>query len=335
MNSTSLQQVEDFLHSLASDYDVRAPILLPDGTRVLGRLEEGPLAIPGGPVDSKPTSPFFPQLDRVFAHRSGRIEMQPPVDKALLVVGLTAEDAESLAFIDEFFASDYRDDVYFNKRDRSVVIVVSGRCGKDDEFLKIAGGNCDLEFVCDGERYILVPYTDSGERLARRAPEGEEGDSIADLQAKSDALPDDDRRVLERASRLLQEDRVPEEFWSEIADRCIACTACNLLCPTCTCFEVFDWAHGEEIERYRLWDSCQLAGFMREASGHNPMGEEHIRTRRRIHHKLAADRTRWGRISCFLCGRCDDVCPSGIGIKAVAREIVRRFGDGDHSRATA
>ncbi len=65
---------------------------------------------------------------------------------------------------------------------------------------------------------------------------------------------------------------------------------------------------------------------MREASGHNPMGEEHIRTRRRIHHKLAADPTRWGRISCFLCGRCDEVCPTGIGIKAVAREMVRRYG---------
>lgn len=326
MKSLTLQQVQDFLRSLASDYDVQAPIALPDGTRVLGRLDEGPLAIPGGRVDSKPTSPFFPQLDRIFAYRRGSIAMQQPVEKPLLVVGLTAEDADALTFIDEFFAAEYRDDVYFSKRDRSAVIVVSGRCGKDGGFLKIAGGDCDLEFVCDGERYVLVPYTEAGKRLAHRAPEADEVSSIADLQAESDALPDDDRQVLERASRLLQEDRVPEGFWAEIADRCIACTACNLLCPTCTCFEVFDWTRGEQIERYRLWDSCQLAGFMREASGHNPMGEEHVRTRRRIHHKLAADRTRWGRISCSLCGRCDDVCPSGIGIKAVTREIVRRFG---------
>ena len=55
-------------------------------------------------------------------------------------------------------------------------------------------------------------------------------------------------------------------------------------------------------------------------------GTEALRTRRRIHHKLAADPERWGEISCFRCGRCDAVCPTGIGIFAVAREMVARYG---------
>ncbi len=326
MKSLTLAELEDFLRSFASAYDLRAPIALPDGTRVLASLDQGPLALPGGPVDSKPTNVFFPQLDRVFTARPGEVEMQQSLSKPLLVVGLTAEDAESLAFTDEFFASEFRDDIYFNKRDQAVIIVLSGRCGKDGAFLKIAGGNCDLELVCDGQQYILVPRTETGRKLAARVEVGRENTSLPELERESDSLPTEDRDILEAASRLLQQDRVPEEFWREIADRCIACTACNLVCPTCTCFEVFDWKEGEAVARYRLWDSCQLAGFMREASGHNPMGEEHIRTRRRIHHKLAADPTRWGRISCFLCGRCDEVCPTGIGIKAVAREMVRRYG---------
>ena len=119
---------------------------------------------------------------------------------------------------------------------------------------------------------------------------------------------------------------VPDSFWAEIGDRCIACTGCNLACPTCTCFGMQDWRSSREVERSRMWDSCQLDGFMREASGHNPLGTEALRTRRRIHHKLAADPVRWGEISCFVCGRCDDVCPTGIGIVAVARELVARFG---------
>ena len=49
-------------------------------------------------------------------------------------------------------------------------------------------------------------------------------------------------------------------------------------------------------------------------------------TRRRIHHKLAADVTGWGHKTCFLCGRCDEVCPTGIGIKAVCREMIERCG---------
>jgi formate hydrogenlyase subunit 6/NADH:ubiquinone oxidoreductase subunit I len=111
-----------------------------------------------------------------------------------------------------------------------------------------------------------------------------------------------------------------------VSDRCIACTSCNLACPTCTCFDVFDRQAGDKVHRWRIWDSCQLDGFMREASGHNPMGQEYQRTRRRIHHKLGADVQRWGQISCMLCGRCDDVCPTGIGIKAVCKEMVEKYG---------
>ena len=80
------------------------------------------------------------------------------------------------------------------------------------------------------------------------------------------------------------------------------------------------------MERWRLWDSCLLEGFQREASGHSPMKEEWSRTRRRIHHKLVADVIRWGHMTCFFCGRCDAICPTGIGIKSVSREIVKRFG---------
>lgn len=318
--------MEAFLRSLAGEYEVRAPVALEDGTRVFGRVSEGTLALSGGPVLSKPTAVFFPQFERVFTYRDGVVVMERPSSLPLLVVGFTAADAESLAFVDEFFRTDYRDDLYLSRREHAVIAVVSGRCGKGGEFLKIAGGNCDLELIGDGEQYGVVPYSAAGKALAERIGGEATGAWLNAMREESRALPTEEREILERASQLLQEDRVPDEFWKEITDRCIACTACNLVCPTCTCFEVFDWTYRDRIERWRLWDSCQLDGFTREASGHNPMGEPHLRTRRRIHHKLAADRTRWNQISCFLCGRCDDVCPTGIGIKAVSREIVRRWG---------
>ena len=37
------------------------------------------------------------------------------------------------------------------------------------------------------------------------------------------------------------------------------------------------------------------------------------------------DLERWGHITCMLCGRCDDVCPTNIGIKRVTREMVEQF----------
>ena len=42
---------------------------------------------------------------------------------------------------------------------------------------------------------------------------------------------DDQQALLLRASELLRADLVPDAFWSEIGDRCIACTGCNLVAP--------------------------------------------------------------------------------------------------------
>lgn len=325
MKAVTSDQFEDFLQSVVAEYDVRVPVGLADGTRTLGRLGEGPLALAGGPLPGKPTCVFFPQFETELTYRQGAVVMQAPPQKPLLVVGLTAQDLDCLEFIDRFFAESFRDDIYFNKRDGAVLVAVSGRCGRDGQFWKIAGGKCDFELVSDGARFVVVPYSELGSRLCQRI-EGDADGSIHELQEESDALSTDFADTIKRASQLLTEERVPEAFWQEIGDRCIACTACNLACPTCTCFDVYDWKCGSSAERHRLWDSCQLGGFMREASGHNPLATEALRTRRRIHHKLVADPQRWGTITCFLCGRCDKVCPTGIGIEAVSREIVRRFG---------
>ena len=278
-------------------------------------------------MPQKPTRMFFPQMDVILSLKGQTIEAPAPLAKPLLVAGFTAEDLDCLAFIDRFYGENFRDTVYFSKRENAVTVAVTGRCGKDGRTLKTSSGNCDLELVCDGQGYLLVAHSDVGKTLAQGdAVSGVETQDFASLQEaiKSEAGNGEDRALLEKASKLLLEDKVPDAFWEQLANRCIACTSCNLVCPTCTCFDVFDRKDEDRDERWRMWDSCQLDGFMREASGHNPMGKEAVRTRRRIHHKLGADPRRWGQITCMLCGRCDDACPTGIGIKAVCREMVEQ-----------
>lgn len=325
--------IQAFLQLLASQYDVWVPVRLCDGTRSLGRLGDGPLALAGGALPQKPTRLFFPQMDVILRLQGQKIEAPAPPEKPLLVVGFTAEDLDSLAFIDRFYGENYRDTAYFSKRENAVTVAVTGRCGKAGRTLKISSGNGDLELVCDGEQYLLLAHSAAGMALANRVPGDGEAAPPQNLVALLDAIKaeaetagQEDRTFLEQASKLLLEDKVPEAFWETMADRCIACTSCNLVCPTCTCFDVFDRQAEDQDERWRMWDSCQLDGFMREASGHNPMGKESVRTRRRIHHKLGADARRWGQITCMLCGRCDEACPTGIGIKAVSRAIVAQYG---------
>lgn len=333
MKALTLPELETFLHSLEQEYDVRAPIRLLDGSRALGRLSEGPLALSGGRLPRKPTAVFFPQQERMFtALPDGRYLAPEPPPKPLFILGFTAEDLDCLEFIDRFFTSGYADDLYLARRQGAVIAGLSGACGVGGEVLRLAGGKCDLELIAEGDRFLVVAYSEVGRELASGMAGVETTIDQEPLRAACQLLPDEDRQLLAQASALLRSGQVGDEFWAAIGERCIACTACNLVCPTCTCFGVQDWSYPTYVERSRIWDSCQLGGFMREASGHNPLGSEGLRTWRRIHHKLVADAERWGHVTCFLCRRCDAACPTGIGILAVCRDLVAHFGAGGETK---
>jgi sulfhydrogenase subunit beta (sulfur reductase) len=321
MKIVTLSELEAFFAEMAREYDVRVPVRLPDGTRILGRPGEGPLALEGTPVARRPSELFFPQHDSVFTVHEGKAPEPPPSPaRPLIVVGLGPADLDALAFVDTFFAAGLRDDLYFARRDGALIVGLS-----DSENRAQLAGLCDLELIAEGERFGIAAHTEGGSALESRMRETES--NHFPLLAQGPPPPDGEvRQILQRASALLLSGGVPDHFWEEIAARCIACTGCTLVCPTCTCFDMQDRRYPDRLERSRQWDSCQFDAFAREASGHNPLGTEGARTRRRIHHKLAADVRRWGRITCVGCGRCENACPTGIGLISVAREMVERFG---------
>jgi ferredoxin len=317
-----------FFQGLTDEFDVKVPVLTAEGERVFGSPADGPLLLSGRALAAKPTSVFFPQEEELFTTGpDGSMPARSPA-KPLFAAGFTPRDLLCLRFIDRFFSDGFSDDIYFRRREGGVVAAVSGYAGADGRFVKLSGGEGDLEFVFDGSVWLVVPYSEAGRRITARIPDEAPDGVLAALAVKSAELIEEDSELIKAASELLMKDMVPDDFWNRVADSCIQCTGCNLVCPTCTCFGVRDWRYAGRVERSRMWDSCQLEGFMREASGHNPLGTEALRTRRRIHHKLAADRKKWGEISCFLCGRCDATCPTGIGILSVSRMIVESFGGG-------
>ena len=46
--------------------------------------------------------------------------------------------------------------------------------------------------------------------------------------------------------------------WDEVAERCLTCGNCTMVCPTCFCTTVEDATDltGEHVERTSAWDSC-------------------------------------------------------------------------------
>ncbi len=315
-----------FLESLAADYHLQVPLLLPDGSRCLGSYGSAEPALFGPPVQRKPTSFFFPQTETLVSLTADGSVLPPkPAERPLALFGLDRNDLAGIVFLDRFFNAAPADDLYLRNRSDALLIGLTGAAGPEHAFLPLAEGGCDIELIAIRGSWLARGYSGIGQELLQEYPDGDI-ERLKQLQKFSDSLENDNAKLLQ-ASRLLLADKIPELFWEEIATRCIACGGCNFACPTCSCFCVQDRSSDSVTERSRVWDSCQLDAFMREASGHNPLGTEALRTRRRIHHKLAADVERWGELGCVACGRCDRACPTGIGIFSLVAEMLQRFGN--------
>lgn len=318
-------ELEHLLQTIATDYRLQTPQQLSDGTRLLVPYGSGELSLSGPQIQRKPTEFFFPQTEQLLAIAlDGSVKVPPAPKPPLALFGLDRADLAGIAFLDRFFSTALADDVYLRRRNNALLIGLTGAAGADHQFLPLANDDCDCELIAIRGSWLAVGYSPRGKDLLTPFPDGDSERLAALCRFSAENFPPSE--TLQQAAQLLRDDAVPDEFWAEIADRCILCSGCNLACPTCSCFCVQDRQNEIGTERSRVWDSCQLDAFMREASGHNPLGTEALRTRRRIHHKLAADIERWGEPGCVECGRCDRVCPTGIGIMTVAEELVKRFG---------
>jgi ferredoxin len=112
--------------------------------------------------------------------------------------------------------------------------------------------------------------------------------------------------------------------WDDVAARCLACTNCTLVCPTCFCTSVEDVADltGDAAERHRVWDSCFSEGFS-YIHGGSVRSETRSRYRQWMTHKLASWVDQFGMSGCVGCGRCITWCPAAIDITAEAAALRR------------
>jgi ferredoxin len=115
--------------------------------------------------------------------------------------------------------------------------------------------------------------------------------------------------------QLLQ-DRLMDPVWEKVADRCLNCTNCTLVCPTCFCWDVKDESNlsGDVTERVRYWDSCFNPDHSYHAGGGSNRPTVCSRYRQWLTHKLGTWVEQFDVFGCVGCGRCITWCPAGIDI---------------------
>jgi ferredoxin len=144
--------------------------------------------------------------------------------------------------------------------------------------------------------------------------------AAADRMGRS--LPEADLRDLLAGAR-------DASRWDQVAQRCLTCGNCTMVCPTCFCTTVEDTTDltGDVAERWLTWDSCfdldfsYLHGGPVRASGRS-------RYRQWLTHKLGTWHDQFGESGCVGCGRCIVWCPVGIDITEEANALAAEINEG-------
>lgn len=241
-----------------------------------------------------------------------------------VVFGAHACDINALNRLDLVFKDGrYPDPYYVARRDATLVVGVS--C------MPTASCFCHL-WSSDEARFGYDLFLqDIGNGTYLVSISSVEAANILEASCNPRVATDEDRIQFRHATRRRQEsfnDEIPDiqdvamlmdafhkdPFWDELGGRCLSCTACSAVCPTCFCFDIQDTLDpdGETGRRERVWDSCTSPQFALVAGGHNFREDGRGRVRHRMYHKLNGFLANHDRMLCVGCGRCVKACKANI-----------------------
>jgi formate hydrogenlyase subunit 6/NADH:ubiquinone oxidoreductase subunit I len=297
--------------------------LADDGTRSLFGY------VPGSQSWKKFLHPSSVRLWQARREGSGfMISGEPDDAPKYAFIGVRACELGAIALHDKVFNNGrFRDPVYQMRREKAFIVAVN---------CVIPGGTCfctsmgtgpkastgfDIALTemidMQGHRLLAEAGTRKGSGILEKTPHRE---ATEEEKAKARGLLE---RAADRMGRTLDvsgleklfQDHFEDPAWEDVADRCLTCGNCTMVCPTCFCTNVeeVNTLNGNRAERWRKWDSC----FSKEFSyihGGSIRFSEKARYRQWLTHKFGTWVEQFGTIGCVGCGRCITWCPVGIDV---------------------
>jgi formate hydrogenlyase subunit 6/NADH:ubiquinone oxidoreductase subunit I len=232
-----------------------------------------------------------------------------------------------------FLSGPYVDPIYQQRRAKALIIAVNCTQAASTCFCTSmnTGPECtsgfDLALTEFEGGYVVESATVEGAELVE-ALETEPA-SIAQLQqaqvARQQAVAQIERSLDTTDIRDTLLKNLEHPRWETVAQRCLSCANCTMVCPTCFCSSVDEVSDltGENVERERNWDSCFNVGFS-YMNGGNVRDNIRSRYRQWLTHKLASWIDQFDTSGCVGCGRCITWCPVGIDL---TEEVAALRGD--------
>lgn len=298
---------------------------------------------------------LFPPRETLFEshYTDGNWQFDDPdlPSRPLAVIGSRACDLHAMAIQDRvFLKGPYVDPGYQRRRQDLFVVAVNCRRAAPVCFCHSMGtgpavqSDFDLALTEMSDHFVVEIGSERGGTVISATEwspctldQVEEARTVvSDLRAKMQARDSQTDSVLDQESprersldttgiRELLLGNLDHARWEEIAQRCLSCANCTLVCPTCFCCSVEEVSDlsGEHVQRERTWGSCFNAehsytntGVVRKTTS--------SRYRQWLTHKLATWEEQFGVSGCVGCGRCITWCPVGIDLTV---EVAAMRGD--------
>ncbi|MFH1349951.1 MAG: 4Fe-4S dicluster domain-containing protein, partial [Pseudomonadota bacterium] len=235
--------------------------------------------------------------------------------------GVHPYDLKAIHQMDRIFSGGVPDPHYLKRREAAIIIgvdptAVSPRSFWADMGAATISNGFYLMFTQIGERFLIETGSEKGSNLisqyAKVRP-GKKEDALKRGNIRSQLSQLSTKRGLNFPKReilKLLEQSKKSLIWEEQASKCLSCGSCNMVCPTCYCFDVqdemeLDLAHGERLRR---WDGCLLSDFAKVATGENFRETRTARYRHRFFRKGLYLYKVLNDVACVGCGRCSSSC---------------------------
>jgi NAD(P)H-flavin reductase len=271
---------------------------------------------------------FPPVVPLSVGRREGRevtfepATLDPP---RLAFLGVRGCELAALGIQDRvFLGGPFTDEDYRRRRAAAFVVAVNCTTSTSTCFCTSMGtgpeirGGHDLVLTELDEGFVVRAGSEAGADLLARLPvKAADAGQIfraAGAVGKVAATIGDPLPTAGLHDRLLAQFDSPR--WAEIAERCLMCANCSMVCPTCFCSSVTQRSDldGHISTSERVWDFCFTASFARVAGG-NFRNRPRDRYRQWLTHKFATWIDQFGTFGCVGCGRCIAWCPVGIDVR--------------------
>lgn len=296
-------------NELCLDYD--KPTLLPPGKKYL-----------------------LPHKETLIKFRNASSEIVNE-EKSIILIGIHPYDLWAIKVMDAVFMSEPIDRNYAKKRKNTFIIGVNYLNPHSNSFCasmntdEINDG-FDLLLTDMDKKYIVTVGSENGEKFIDKYIKYTEEATTVDQLLLNNSLSKVKGKY--KLAMPIKKNDLPKflekeynnPFWMEIAKKCFSCGKCNLVCPTCVCFNIEDKSelNLKEGVRERGWHACALTEFAQVALGHNFREKTEQRLRHRIYRKLSYIVTSYGINGCVGCGRCINSCKAEI---ASPVEIIKKL----------